>query len=479
MSFIDTCEKISIAKGVLSAQCKKADGKHSTHSSISLNDYIGNKGGQLTWGGRGFSHHAVDVHVNAEGILSAKLKGPDDKLIESKLDLKAHIRNHDGVLEPIPVDSAKLVAPALVHADSTASAASVASASSMFSSMSASSATSMQSSSSAMKTSSSSSSVSTFHSSKFRSTSKLLLIEATCTNLVLKGFVLHLDCQRLDGSVVTSHINLDEIIGFVNGQLVWDQAGFSKHVYDVHLEGFFLVAKFKVNGTEHTVRLDLRTRLRNKDGVIILMELNAKLSMMLSEVPWMKFKVVAEPDLSIFAKHPVMQETLVGIAETTVEHVTREMHQMLTVAMESAITAVTASAMKHVQSQMQTLVMDVAGQATASASITAAESLHLYGQGGYGFAGYAAGGYAGGGYAAGGYSNGYISASALSSPGVLTPGLHVQGGGFSLNGHGHGVHIASGSPMLSPAIQVSETLALEKDARAEVAKLAEKIQVAV
>ncbi|KAF9560338.1 Cyanovirin-N [Agrocybe pediades] len=449
MPFSDTCEKITIAKGVLSAQCQKADGKHSVHSSISLNDYIGNKDGNLTWGGKGFSHNAVDAHVNAQGILSAKLKGPNDKLVESKLNLNAYIRNHDGVLEPIPVSAAegRLVAPGLLQADSTASAASAGSASSMFSSISASSASSMQSSS-VRKTSSSSSSTSTFQSSKFKSNSKLLSIEATCTNLVLKGFVLHLDCQRLDGTVTSSHINLDEIIGFVNGQLVWDHSGFSKHVYDVHLEGFTLVAKFKVNGTEHVAHLDLRTRLGNKDGVIILMELNNKLSMMLSEVPWMKFKVIAEPDLSIFAKHPVMQETLVGIAETTVEHVTLEMHKMLTVAMESAITEVTASAMKHVESQMQTLVMDVTGQATANASITGAESLHLFGQGGYGFGGYAAGGYAAGGYAAGGYSNGYYSASALSSPAVATPGLYVHGGGFRHNGHGP-------SPLQSPTTHVS------------------------
>jgi len=101
MPFAQTCEKITISKGVLSAQCTKADGKHTVHSSIALNDYIGNKDGQLTWGGKGFSHHAVDVHVNALGVLSAKLKGPGDKLIESKLDLNTHIRNHDGVLEPI------------------------------------------------------------------------------------------------------------------------------------------------------------------------------------------------------------------------------------------------------------------------------------------------------------------------------------------------------------------------------------------
>jgi len=112
--FSETCEKITIAKGVLSAQCKKADGKHFVHSSISLNDYIGNKDGHLTWGAKGFSHHAADVHVNAQGILSAKLKGPGEKLVESKLDLNAHIRNNDGVLEPVLV-AAAAAADASVH----------------------------------------------------------------------------------------------------------------------------------------------------------------------------------------------------------------------------------------------------------------------------------------------------------------------------------------------------------------------------
>ena len=258
------------------------------------------------------------------------------------------------------------------------------------------------------------------------------MIEATCQNLVLKGHVLHLDCQRLDGTIAHSSIDLDTIIGFVDGRLEWDHSGFTKHVDSFYIENFILFVKFKVGGTEHVAHLDLRTRLRNSDGVIIIMELDRKLGVMLSEVPWMKFKVIAEPDLSVFARHPVMQETLVRIAETTVEHVTTEMHKQLTIAMEAAISVITASAMSHVQSQMETLVMDVAGQATASASITAAESLHLYGQGGFGYA-----------------SGGYYSASAMSSPGVGSPGLHVQGGGFRFNG--------AVSPLHSPAIHVSES----------------------
>ena len=76
--------------------------------------------------------------------------------------------------------------------------------------------------------------------------------------------------------------------------------------------------------------MDLRTRLCNANGLLIIVELNKKLSVMLSEVPWMKFKVIAEPDLNIFARNTVMKETLAHIAETTVKHATRQMHEVWT-----------------------------------------------------------------------------------------------------------------------------------------------------
>ena len=114
----------------------------------------------------------------------------------------------------------------------------------------------------------------------------------------------------------------------------------------------------------------------------------------------MKFKVIAEPDLSVFGSHPVITETLARIAESTVEHVTVEMHKMLTIAMESAIVAITASAMKHVSLQMEHTVHDVVGHATASPSATEADYLHLI----HGFP-YGGGVYApGGGYGPGGGS---------------------------------------------------------------------------
>jgi hypothetical protein len=420
MLFSETVEHVTIHKGVLAGECKKADHKSSIQSSISLNDFIGNVDGLLTWGGRGFSHSAESVQI-VKGVLSAKLKNNAGKVIESKLDLNQHIQNVDGILGIIPitpsasagikqVDVVKASAPDLVREDSSASTAS---ASGMFSAASAASAATAVLSSSTIKSSTSVSSSSAtkysssshFSTSQFRTTSKLLLIEDSCTKLELRGTHLHADCQRIDGSIQHSHIDLNEIIGFVNGHLVWDYKDFQSQVVEISLDGFFLVVKFHPRGKDdkhyHFDRIDLRYRLRNADGVIIIVELNKKLSVMLSEVPWMKFKVIAEPDLNLFAANAVVKETLTQIAETTVEHVTTQMHERLTIAMQAAIIAVTESAMSHVHVQMEKLVSEAVGYASASASITAAEHLHLYGD-------YRRGSHLQGGYAYGsGYANGH------------------------------------------------------------------------
>ena len=56
-----------------------------------------------------------------------------------------------------------------------------------------------------------------------------------------------------------------------------------------------------------------------------------------------------------------------------------EMHEKLTIAMKAAIIAITASAMEHVSIQMEKLLEDAVGYASACLSITASECLHLFG----------------------------------------------------------------------------------------------------
>lgn len=260
------------------------------------------------------------------------------------------------------------------------------------------------------------------------------MIEDTCSKFELKGAHLHVECCRLDGTISLSSFDLDTCIGNNDGKLKWDMSGFSESCESFFLEGFFLTARCRHlgDGAQYSIsRLDLRTRLRNADGFLIIVEIEKKLSAMLGEVPWMKFKVIAEPDLSVFASHPVIQQTLVRIAETTVEHVTIEMHKQLTVAMEAAIKVITASAMKHVSLQIQTLVQDSVGCATAHPSATEGEYLHSLG-------GYypsaptqsnGTGSYSGGAYSNdGGTSYNQSGFTPISQPGFQQGGFNVQNG---------------------------------------------------
>ncbi|KIM39483.1 hypothetical protein M413DRAFT_446981 [Hebeloma cylindrosporum] len=483
MSISTTCRKVIINKGILSAECLKSDNKTYVSSSISLDNFLGNVDGKFVLGGKNFSQAAQDVGI-IDGVLYAKLQAPGNKYVDAKFDLHKLIINNDGILTATvagSIDVAKAKPPVLEKTLSTASTASAASAASALSAFSASSTTSsLATSVSSHSSSSYQKSSSTFHSSSFRSQSQQYLIEDTCSNFQLKEGFFHLDFNHSDGRVSHTSIDLNLYIGNVNGRLQWDASGFSKTCTSIRLEGFFLVADCLVpaqNGQkEHyvTTRLDLRTHFRISGGIIIYVETNKKLSMMLSEVPWMKFKVIAEPDLSVFGSHPVVKQTLARIAESTVEHVTVEMHKMLTIAMEEAIVAITASAMKHVSLQMEHTVRDAVGYAAASPSVTEAEYLHIsqgfYGGGAYGGGGYAAGGgYAvgggggygagggyvtGGGYTAGGYTAGGYGGGAYAGGAKGTNGtLHVGGGGV-----GGGAAYSAESKSVSGSVSASQSV---------------------
>ena len=94
-----------------------------------------------------------------------------------------------------------------------------------------------------------------------------------------------------------------------------------------------------------------------------MMAYDEKLSVMLSEVPWMKFRVIAEPDFSVFTRHPVMQSTLTQIATTTVEHVTAKFEALMAAALAETIQVVTQSAMEHVEQSLIVLTQNLSAAA--------------------------------------------------------------------------------------------------------------------
>lgn len=205
----------------------------------------------------------------------------------------------------------------------------------------------------------------------------------SCRRWELRGSVLHLECLLADGHTwKQTTFDLNTCIGNIDGQLTWDKKDFLKTCehHTATLENTFLVARCqRAHSTEYvSTRLDLSVRLRNDNGVMVLIAHSEKLSMMLTEVPWMKFRVVAEPDFSVFTTHPVMRETMTRIAETTVEHVTKQMASIMALAIAEATVVVTASAMEHVSQSMEVMLTSIGGQTAASIDHSASHAGHLH-----------------------------------------------------------------------------------------------------
>jgi hypothetical protein len=192
-----------------------------------------------------------------------------------------------------------------------------------------------------------------------------------CRAFRLEGSVFICEVMLSNNTWKQVSIDLDLYIGVVNGQLIWDKKGFSKHVKSFRLssEGYILIAEIdwtdSITGVRstRTLQLDLSVKIQNRNGVLVFVAFDDNLSTMLSEVPWMKFRVIAEPDFSILTTHPVMRSTMSSIAQSTVHHVMVEMSRKLSTAIEEAMTTVMSSAEQHIASAMETMLVGVSGSA--------------------------------------------------------------------------------------------------------------------
>ena len=181
---------------------------------------------------------------------------------------------------------------------------------------------------------------------------------------------------------------INEYLANIGGKLVWDASikNFLATCRNISIkDGYILIAEcLSANGVDYVwSEFDLRTKLRVDHGELVEIIFDTKLTKMLTEVPWMKFKVIAEPDLSVFAGHPVIKDTMVKIAQSTVQHVTLQMSQRLQAAIQLAISEVTLSAIQYINSEMDLVVQQTSGLGAAEvhASCTNGQYLHqMYAQ---------------------------------------------------------------------------------------------------
>ena len=203
--------------------------------------------------------------------------------------------------------------------------------------------------------------------------------QTTKSLTVSSGGVLSAQCLTYDMQWKVSTFDLFKYIGNVNGDLTWGSHDFHRSSDGFRFEGTKLFAKCKHHdGKIKESWLDLSTKLRCDNGVIVAIEFDEKLSTVLSQVPWMRFKVVAEPDFSAIMQHTVIQATMDKIAKSTVEHVTAQMSSIITLAVAAAIETVTHSAYEHISQSMEVMLHGVAMDAHVHRSVSAGSKLREF-----------------------------------------------------------------------------------------------------
>lgn len=191
-------------------------------------------------------------------------------------------------------------------------------------------------------------------------------------------------CLKWNGTRVEASFDVNEYIGNIDGRLVWDSTkyrNFKDSCTDLEIiDGFILRAKCRTrDGKDWIVStFDLSTRLRIHDGRIVIINFDEKFTKMFTEVPWMKFKVVAEPDFSVLAGQTVVRDTMIKIATSTVQHVTVEMEAKIRAAIALAIQEVTASATQYIQTELNLALRQTSTERSAqiNPSCTYTQPLH-------------------------------------------------------------------------------------------------------
>ncbi|PWW72357.1 Cyanovirin-N [Tuber magnatum] len=89
--------------------------------------------------------------------------------------------------------------------------------------------------------------------------------------LINGGRTLRADCQKLDGSWVTSELDLNTCIGNLNGFLAWDMHNFSDSAEDIRLEedGRKLTCMVRKVDGGHRERQGIHLdKIHNSNGVL-------------------------------------------------------------------------------------------------------------------------------------------------------------------------------------------------------------------
>ncbi len=96
------------------------------------------------------------------------------------------------------------------------------------------------------------------------------MFRESCRNIRLHyRNILLADCRTIDGTYRFSSLDLDTLLGNIDGKFVWGKQGFSQSAREVTLEGTVLTADLmNTAGAWVSASADLSAFIRNNDGVL-------------------------------------------------------------------------------------------------------------------------------------------------------------------------------------------------------------------
>lgn len=96
------------------------------------------------------------------------------------------------------------------------------------------------------------------------------MFENSCIKIRLHDRnILLADCRTIDGSYRFSSLDLDTLLGNIDGKFVWGKQGFSQSAREVSLEGTILTADLmNMAGVWVSASADLNPFIQNNDGVL-------------------------------------------------------------------------------------------------------------------------------------------------------------------------------------------------------------------
>ncbi|KAJ6569155.1 hypothetical protein B0H19DRAFT_691336 [Mycena capillaripes] len=178
---------------------------------------------------------------------------------------------------------------------------------------------------------------------------------------------------------ISATLNLDDLVGNIDGELVWGVPGavkFSESCESIRIDETFLLASCPRGKDEYVqASLDLNEHIAYNAArrCFVAVTPDPAFTELMSSANWMNFTVVTRPDMRLLLRNPAFQNAISSVAQRAVDEVMNQMREVMALAVEEAVTMVSARSEEYVQSEMESLIR----MATKSAAYTGLGELKL------------------------------------------------------------------------------------------------------